>query len=521
MFRYEESLENLKPHYQQGSTEVKNHLALSKRQRKLEEKLADKLSQCPISKEIISKNMPNIDAEKIKDKTLVNFYDDNVISSVACISENLIAVSPEWKNYLKSYITNLKKIRVNSVTGDAYYSDLKNSNNNTVANKLFVIKEAQEKVNNLTVLHESMVGMLALNNLRKTIPNFACIYGFFNCGNTINNDLCRNDEYINHIIYENIDNSKSMGDIIKEKSINSEKYLQYLIQFLYALKIANEKYKFTHYDLHPGNILVRKIPQVSLIKYKINNRDIYVKTDEIVTFIDYGFSYVEGKFDNIPYKLGCNEFFYNNCVYSDKDFLIHDVFKFIAFSMYDSYLKGDYMQDLMIPLLSYFIIPDQTLSYQQILVKLKRSLFSAPYNDQTKNFNIDQFIDYVLELIRKNNWNSGIVTPQAGDKLLFCADSNCPSLKNTMNSIGIKVKSLASIADIYNYTEDELDTSLSSVQSNYNLFNLIQKRYLVVYYTLQSHQLKLNEINQYGVDKVGASLQQSNTYAEFLTRLNL
>jgi hypothetical protein len=77
-----------------------------------------------------------------------------------------------------------------------------------------------------------------------------------------------------------------------------------------------------------------------------------------------------------------------------------------------------------------------------------------------------------------------------------------------------ETKTLYTIENIYQYTEAELNNFLISQKiENINSYNLIEKRYLVIYYLYQADYIDIGEINKHGgIEKIGDLLQKANTY---------
>jgi hypothetical protein len=482
-------------------------------QLKVEKQLISTFSRCPIPQQNIADLKPKI----LKEEVTNNFYNSNVITAATCISENLITISPDWERYIRAYFTDLKLIKKVTATGNAFLTNLSNPYSKDVGKNLFVIKAAKSTDDNF--YHEAIIGMACLNNLRKNIPNFACIYGFFKCGEPIFKhdgqvaEWCTGDDKVEYIIYENIENSKSIKDLLNTNSITSEKFLQYLIQLLYALKTANKEYKFTHFDCHGGNVLLRKLSQPALIKYTEN---IYIKTDEVLTFIDYGMSYVEANIDNVRTKLGCDTNYEQYNIFNDKDFIIHDIFKFISVCLYGEHIFKNIRDDL----LSYFYIYDPSKSYEKMLMESVHYYCIPAYNNKTKNFDIDKFISYVLQIIRKNGWTSPIVVPKQGDILLSCDGNVCSSLEDIMTTIGVgNLNNTYKLEYIFKYTENDINNFLNYQNIIHTAYNLKEKRYLVVHSLYENDYLDLTEINQYGIEKIPEALKIANTYVEFLNIL--
>lgn len=125
-----------------------------------------------------------------------------------------------------------------------------------------------------------------INELRKDIPNFMCTFTFFY-------DVGPNIDYkIPHIISEYIDNSITMQ---KSFGLYDEKdFLEKYLIICLSLRFAYIKLKFTHYDLHGDNVLIKKLDLPIPLSYSFNDRMIKFNTDRIPIIIDYGSSCIEG-----------------------------------------------------------------------------------------------------------------------------------------------------------------------------------------------------------------------------------
>jgi len=75
------------------------------------------------------------------------------------------------------------------------------------------------------------------------------------------------------------------------------------------------------------------------------------------------------------------------------------------------------------------------------------------------------------------------------------------------------------IKDVYEYDEKDINHFLSAVNLNYRLYNLLEKRYLVINNLYNKGYLNLQEITKYTQSKVGDALKISNTYTEFINNL--
>jgi hypothetical protein len=170
-----------------------------------------------------------------------------------------------------------------------------------------------EKYAMQSILHEGIVGLKALNELRNnfSIPNFAYIYGVFLCypAEIKNNKLMSfcgtsssssmekegmtkkgKKEKVYHVIYEHIE-----GEILEDavKSMSFSEFMNMYIQVLLALSSAQLYFSYSHYDLHPGNIIMKKVSSTFYVPYFLREDKIYFEAFTLPTIIDFGSSYVK------------------------------------------------------------------------------------------------------------------------------------------------------------------------------------------------------------------------------------
>ena len=245
-----------------------------------------------------------------------------------------------------------------------------------------------------------------------------------------------------YLIYENIAPADSVHSLFTQGLLTPRRFMRLYIQFLYALRYANEKYKFTHYDCHTENVLVRKIDKPAVIRYPFDNGVVYMEVDEVITFIDYGFSYVE--FDNKKY--GIHKDFRNFSIYNDRPFILYDVFKFIAGCVNN--MPASFPWNLKTTVMS-TIAPDffnNTTAYHG-------KFNSAVYNDQTKNWNINNYINECLSYMNDNGYDSGILVDDNNkSNLLYCKKElgNCASVLNGFLNVDINPMNAVPVpTDIY------------------------------------------------------------------------
>lgn len=154
------------------------------------------------------------------------------------------------------------------------------------------------------IQHEAFIGLAGTNALRREIPNFAYVYGIFNCAldkykidDVESADLiCNSDLPYYTILYEEITDAESfksfMQRIIKTK--NYEKILTKIIYIIVlALAHAHAKCGFIHGDLHLENVLIKTLNKPMTVKYTLPAfGDVHITSIYVPIFIDYEYSQI-------------------------------------------------------------------------------------------------------------------------------------------------------------------------------------------------------------------------------------
>lgn len=155
---------------------------------------------------------------------------------------------------------------------------------------LFVIKVPKPlRGKIISLAHEAVIGLLIANQLRRVTPCFMYTYSYAHCS------LPR---YVNKTVVTWCDQSgpgytvleyipgRAISDLLPDMDQN-QTYKVMLCLYL-SLKLAYEKYRFIHGDLHGGNVMVRDMGQ--LVKIQIGQATIV--TRYVPYIIDFGFSSV-------------------------------------------------------------------------------------------------------------------------------------------------------------------------------------------------------------------------------------
>ena len=436
----------------------------------------------------IRENLGNLNSQKLKYYNVNQFFNEKSLNTTMCALNSLFYTNINDDNYhtdiIKRYIHNLKKIGEESKYGYAFTADFIH------ANDAFVIKTPKDRKND-NLLHELIVGLYGTNKLRKDIPNFAYIYGGFKCSPMLlnNNNVeswCKrinktnktnksND--VNYILYENINPSILFYDYLE--TCSTDDFLNMFLQILYALNYANKTVDFTHYDTKGDNILIRTIDNIRelqnfgynnnfdelenpynfQIKYPDGNGGfVYITTNAIPTFIDYGMSHIKTD-DNID--IGLYDYYDRN-IYGDKSWIISDV---------------------------YSILIDVLLTISQINFELKPCIELI-----FKFFNKVENIDIILEKSKNRTADGNYIfnklpyTQEAFEQLTIDklityirAVFNCYFVNETSNQLGenpiLNCESLKCVSndELYKDILTENNTELIDLYYNYQTLDNLQK----------------------------------------------
>lgn len=109
--------------------------------------------------------------------------------------------------------------------------------------------------------------------------------------------------------------------IIGGKFTNQEIF-EILVQIFGALSVAHEKARFTHYDLHAGNIYVQRLNEPFTFKYALSKRDpIEVRSSVMAVIFDLEFCTIQNR------SAAKNE--YKEYGISPRPFPLHDIVRIV------------------------------------------------------------------------------------------------------------------------------------------------------------------------------------------------
>lgn len=146
--------------------------------------------------------------------------------------------------------------------------------------------------------HEFLAG-IAINDLRERslTPNFVYTYNFFTCSppkyqgdRVIGYCAPSSDEKSQYLLLENIENVGLLSDFIKV-GMTLPQFVSIFLQIAFSIHIAKKEKKFTHWDLHISNILIRKDPKKRFVTYNIDGKQYTFNTEGVIPVIfDFGLS---------------------------------------------------------------------------------------------------------------------------------------------------------------------------------------------------------------------------------------
>lgn len=457
--------------YEANKNIILNNAPLNKYIDSIEKEYLNQADHCTVpikngstKSDFIADNLSNVDVNKIKKLLKHNYYDSTIMENILCTMNTIMylqhtapgAIRPNER--IKNWLHELRQIGKPSSYGYALESDLK------TANDVFVIKSPKSQKEDL--LHELVVG-LELNKLRKYVPNFAYVFGGFQCTppilkqeiSPLNGDVhpvswCDNSgKYLVHyILYENIVPSISVAEYVK--SCTFEGFLGIYLQILFALLIAQEKMDFTHYDLHTDNVLIRSLSgnKVSIPYNTEIDTTEYLTADGIATIIDYGLSHLKLKSGD---SIGVTGLEYLGNFYN-KSSPLYDAYKLLMFSLLGMLINKNFNCYNKAVKLYYFFnmteLPSAAVEAQN------RYLYFTPYTQKTQSVKLSTFINY----IRKNIPEYALVMSRdpKTSRVLGCTGNDiCVTDEKSIDLIGyrspMKLNNIYDFYDMAARLEDE------------------------------------------------------------------
>jgi SAM-dependent methyltransferase len=293
---------------------------------------------------------PNFNSKLIDNILNLNYLDNDKLECITYFLEYLlywtsthISIKEKDKRFefLSFFTQNIQQImdnfqykKTDSVEGYLVFSDFLK-----IKSKLAIkTPKSIEDTDSRHLLFEYYIGSNFLNKLRSKTPNFMYTYNIFMCNSllkpksminsslVINSDFCKDNNKKNlYVIFEKIEGKQLHEKTISIKTENDiDEFLNYLIQVLFALAIAQEEGQYVHNDLHTKNVMIRDIDTPFVHEYNVNGVSYKMNLKSIATIIDFGMNrFVENGMpigSTIFYNMNIIPYLNNTC---------YDVYKII------------------------------------------------------------------------------------------------------------------------------------------------------------------------------------------------
>jgi len=397
------------------------------------------IDDCNIN--ISSKKFVNIDYQLLNTLLKSQFYNHNLFELNRCIINHLLRTKYGYIHY----INNVKVIKLEDKEKEQNQI-ISFVNFDNFDSPSMTIKYDLNEYN----LQEGVIGLLAINELRKILPTFVWTYGFTKCSAPIYNTkgdmiLSACDQYVKFpnklvneedgeyigLITEKID-GQSLESFIKNKLMTEEHFLSTLLLIIYSLQEAHRKFKFVHRDLHLENIIMRNLDKTSYVKIPGTNK--YINTFKAIpTIFDFGMSSIV-----IKNKLYGNYDFMEYGLDPRKGGIMIDIVKFLVNASKVS-------KNIIIKRLLSLIFKDS-----KVVDQIYDNYGYLPNSDLIENFNIDIILNEIYLMLYELDYD-WIITDDPQGQILLCSENKEYINEHKIKEILFTRKSLSSALDLEYY----------------------------------------------------------------------
>lgn len=145
---------------------------------------------------------------------------------------------------------------------------------------------------------EALIGMLAINPLRRFIPNFVHTYAVTDCASSvpIGNRVigfCAEQGFHHLYVYQEFIQGVDLHTYMANRIIPVEVIARIYLQVVNAINLASSSFGFTHYDLNARNILIQELDSTITIPIYHNGNISYLPTTQLARIIDFGLSHID------------------------------------------------------------------------------------------------------------------------------------------------------------------------------------------------------------------------------------
>jgi hypothetical protein len=161
---------------------------------------------------------------------------------------------------------------------------------------------------NYLIQHEYSI-MKGLNEISNFCPHFCRVFGYSKIRVNSQNNKLRGNPFkllskhsieTEILLSEYLKDSHKFSSYIRSKNISENIIYSTIKQVLLGISIAQKKKKFTHYDLHSNNIMIKTCDKDIVFLYVIDkDNQFYIHTNGLYpVIIDFGFSYIDNNENN-------------------------------------------------------------------------------------------------------------------------------------------------------------------------------------------------------------------------------
>ena len=379
-------------------------------------------SEQKLTSDLYNLNIQNVDIHKVNSLIKNDFYQYNTEEGIHLMSKQLLSGKNllETSKKVHEAIRNFKTLAAGAY-GQVFLVSIAGNEKESIR----VIVKTSKDIEHDDLRHELIISFLALNNLRMYIPNFSFAYGGFKCNPPVVNDekqvleFCTADgsNVITYALQENIP-----GDTIAKAmpNLTGGQFVNYYLQILFSLNLANQKYNYLHADLHSNNCILRDPfdGEGFNLSYPTSDGNIYLVSDKIATIIDYGMSGInyKGRFLG---SYGLSEF------KGSRPYPLFDSFKFLMFCMLEARDNGNTAVLDVGNVIARFFSNDRLDTLIDLHTMDPPTFYELPEFKDLVNLGLEPLIKYIYTNIDCSNVLSN--TPNPNYRNLQC-DNYCLSL---------------------------------------------------------------------------------------------
>lgn len=314
---------------------------------------------------------------------------------------------------IRSMLTNLVTV---NVTPDSYVFDAGFG----TTEKVLRIKTAPSPRHDI-LTHEAIIMREITNDFRQILPNFLYLYSQFGASpafidphdkRVLSWGLHSGSE-VNYLLLERVSDVTFKDELV---SCTPDKFLRIYMQVLLAIRFASSKYNFTHYNLLPENIALRRLDETIQINYDTDQGTKYLTTDVVAVITNFTCAHAE-KNGRIYGRNGLSAKF----VSPDQSLPISDAYQLLMSSLFEARRNNN--ESLMTTLKSLYRFFNETTDPADVLDDQAKQFFRLPVTKRTKSLTLDSYLQYV-----RAHANVSFVTERDNSHILYA----CGHIENDL-----------------------------------------------------------------------------------------